>query len=94
MYEINFEKRALHDLNKLDKPIKKRIWDKLQECKENPFRYLESLKQIEGFKLRVGNYRIIVDVQEKINVLYVFGQRPHRFGGLLAVFLHRVFETS
>jgi len=71
MYEIQFEKRALNFLNKLEHSIKKRIWDKLQECKQEPFRYLKHLEQIKGYKLRVGNYRIIVDVKDKIKVLHV-----------------------
>lgn len=58
-------------MNKLDNKIKKRIWDKLQECKINPFQFLKPLVQIKGFKLRVGDYRIIIDVQEKIKILYV-----------------------
>ena len=71
MYKLIFEKRALKDLNKLDKQIKQRIWDKLQECKIDPFRYLESLIEIRGFKLRVGDYRIIIDVENKIKILHV-----------------------
>jgi mRNA-degrading endonuclease RelE of RelBE toxin-antitoxin system len=43
MYELKFEKRAIHSLNKLDKSIKERIWNKLQDCKEDPFRYFEKL---------------------------------------------------
>lgn len=71
MYEIQFDKKALDFLNKLERKIKERIWNKLQECKEEPFRYLKHLEQIKGYKLRVGNYRIIIDVQDKIKVLYV-----------------------
>ncbi len=41
MYEIQFDKRALDFLNKLEHSIKERIWDKLQECKQEPFRYLK-----------------------------------------------------
>ena len=41
MYQLIFEKRALEELNKLDKQIKERIWKKLQDCKEDPFRFLE-----------------------------------------------------
>lgn len=36
MYDVVFEKRALESLNKLDKNTKQRIWDKIQQCKENP----------------------------------------------------------
>ncbi|MBU1180538.1 type II toxin-antitoxin system RelE/ParE family toxin [Patescibacteria group bacterium] len=71
MYELQFEKRALDFLNKLEHKIKSRIWNKLQECKKEPFRYLEHLTQIKGYKLRVGDYRIIIDVQEKIKILHV-----------------------
>ena len=71
MYEIQFDKRALDFLNKLDYEIKKRIWNKLQECKQEPLRFLKPLTQIKGYKLRVGDYRIIIDVQEKIKILYV-----------------------
>jgi len=71
MYNLIFEKRALQDLNKLDEQTKRRIWNKLQECKENPFRFLKPLIQIKGFKLRVGDYRIIIDVKDEIRVLNV-----------------------
>ena len=62
MYKLIFSKLALKQLNKLEKNIKERIWEKLQLCKENPFRFLEHLEQIKGFKLRIGDYRLIIDV--------------------------------
>ena len=71
MYEIQFDKKALSFLDKLNPKIKKRIWDKLQKCKKEPFHYLEHLSQIKGYKLRVGNYRLIIDVIEKIKVLNI-----------------------
>ena len=71
MYKLIFEKRALRDLNKLDKQIKERIWNKLQKCKENPFMFLKPLVQIRGFKLRVGDYCVIIDVREEIRILTI-----------------------
>ena len=62
MYKLIFEKSALKDLNKLNEIIKKRIWGKLQLCKEYPFHFLEHLQNIKGFKLRVGDFRVVVDV--------------------------------
>ncbi len=70
-YKLVFEKRALDFLNKLDNQIKERIWKKLQECKQDPFRYLEHLTEIEGYKLRVGDYRVIIDVDRKTETLFV-----------------------
>ena len=71
MYSLNFSKKSLGQLNKFDIELKQRIWDKLRLCKENPFRFLEHLEQIEGFKLRVGDYRIIIDVDIKNQILNV-----------------------
>jgi len=70
-YNLIFEKRALKDLNKFEKQIKERIWNKLQECKENPFRFLEPLIEIEGFKLRVVNYRVIIDIDKEIKIFMI-----------------------
>lgn len=64
MYNLIFEKKALDFLNKLEKELKERIWNKLQQCKEDPFRFLEHLTQIDGYKLRVGDYRLIIDIDD------------------------------
>jgi mRNA interferase RelE/StbE len=71
MYELKFDKKAIDFLNKLEKKDKKRIWNKLKECKEDPFRYLKHLEDMEGYKLRVGDYRIIIDVKNTIKILNV-----------------------
>lgn len=71
MYDIIFEKSALEFLNKLEPRTKERIWNKLQLCKGNPFRFLEHLEEIEGFKLRIGDYRAVVDVDSSTKTLKV-----------------------
>ena len=71
MYELIFEKKALDFLNKLEKEIKERIWNKLQQCKENPFQFLEHLEEIDVYKLRVGDYRIIIGFDKKNNTLNI-----------------------
>lgn len=71
MYSLIFEKTALVSLNKFEPQIKERIWNKLQLCKENPFRFLEHLEEIGGFKLRVGDYRAIVDIDNSTKTIKV-----------------------
>jgi len=79
MYKIIFEKRALHDLQKLESQIKERIWNKLQDCKEDPFRFFEKLKEMEGFKLRVGDYRVIADIfrDKEVIIILKVGHRKN-----------------
>ena len=71
MYELKFDKKATDFLNSLEKDIKERIWKKLQKCKEDPFRFLEHLEEIEGFKLRVGDYRLIIDVDKVTQIIHI-----------------------
>lgn len=71
MYELRFDKKALEFIQKLDKPTVKRIWAKLQQCKEDPFRYLGHLTDIKGHKLRIGDYRLVIDVDEAHKIVWV-----------------------
>ncbi len=71
MYNLIFDKKALDFLKKLDKEIKDRIWDKLQRCKENPFLFLKHLENISGYKMRVGDYRLIIDIDEASKTISV-----------------------
>ena len=71
MYQLIFDKKVLHDLNKFEKEIKERIGNKLQLCKEDPFRFLEHLTEVDGFKLRVRDYRAIVDIDNSSKTIKV-----------------------
>ena len=55
----------------MDRPVRDRIARKLQIVAENPARYLTRLRSVEAYKLRVGDYRAIVDVDWQREVLYV-----------------------
>jgi len=73
MYKIEFSRLAEKKFNKLDKPIKKRIINKLKETRRSnkPRHFLESLKGVTSRKLRVGDYRLIVDVDDENKAIYI-----------------------
>ena len=71
MYELIFAKRAVEELNKLENYIKERILNKLRLCKEDPFRFFEKLIEIGGFKLRIGDYRILADIDANLKKIYI-----------------------
>ena len=64
MYEIIFDKKAIEFLNKLDYNLKERIFIKIISTKEKPFRYFEKLTKRNEYRLRVGNYRVIADIDK------------------------------
>ena len=62
MYEVVFDNAAIDFINKLPKPLKHRIFNKVISTKENPFHFFERLKGRKDYKLRIGDYRAIADI--------------------------------
>ncbi len=59
-YAIEWEGNSWEELNTLPKDISLRIYEKIDEAKENPDHFLEKLKGIPEWKLRIGDYRVIL----------------------------------
>jgi len=65
MYQLNFTQTALKTLKKIDKSVTGRILDKIEWMTNNIDQVTPiSLKgeYSEFYKLRIGNYRVIYDV--------------------------------
>jgi mRNA interferase RelE/StbE len=74
--EIIFTHSAFRQLKKLDKKIQKRIIKKLKffASQKNPLQFAEPLRdrRFGQFRFRIGDYRVIFDVEkEKIIILKV-----------------------
>jgi len=54
-----------------------RIERKLRQLKENPFLYLEHFVGQSFYKLRIGQYRALIDVDKKRKLVFV-RHRGHR----------------
>jgi len=65
MYELIIDDKAIEFLEKLEKHIGARIFKKIQLTKENPFHFFERLEGRTDFKLRVGDYRVIADIDSR-----------------------------
>ncbi len=60
-----FNKRATAELQKLPKEISARIVEKLDKSKIEPLRYFIKLTGRQDYKLKVGDYRVIADINQK-----------------------------
>ena len=76
IYEIKLKPKVEKFLDKLPQDVALRIIKKLKQLKENPFRYLEHYEG-EGYKLRIGNYRALIniDFENKILIVEVLDKR-------------------
>ena len=65
MYEILFSDKARKQLKKLEKTVQKRIISALERVRLRPEAYITKLVGDTGYKLRTGNYRIIIDIEQR-----------------------------
>ena len=61
-YEILFSDSSLQQLKSLDRGAQQRILAALERIRTNPWRYVKKLVDDPGYRLRVGDYRVILDI--------------------------------
>ena len=74
-YRIEFARKAERDFKALSKPIQSRLARRIDLLAENPFP--QGIRKLAGeedlYRLRVGNYRIIYQVQGRRLVVLIVG---------------------
>ena len=74
MYEVVFDPEALDFLGKAQKNLARRIWDKIMSTKADPHHFFERLAGRDDYKMRIGDYRVIADINEsakRIEILMI-----------------------
>ncbi len=71
-YDLVYDKKALEFLEGLPMGLlRKRIFEKASAAKENPRHYFERLEGRKDYKLRVGDYRLIADIDHGLQRIEV-----------------------
>lgn len=73
MYVIIFSDQALKQLKKLDKETARRIISTIERCRINPHSHVMKLVASPYTRLRVGDYRVIIDIKDKELIIMVIG---------------------
>lgn len=63
MFSIRFSKSAEKKLYKLEKTVQKRIIHALERLRFRPYEYVKKLIGSPYYRLKVGEYRIILDIR-------------------------------
>ena len=61
-YTIIVSLRSQQEYKKLPRLVQQRIKDKLELAREDTFHFFERLKGRADYKLRIGDYRVIADL--------------------------------
>lgn len=63
-HSVVFDEKVLDFIAGLQADKRKRIMEKIKDAKENPRHFFEKLSGRSDFKLRVGDYRLIADIDD------------------------------
>lgn len=77
MYKIVFTEKAEMGFIKLDKTIQERIIRSLDRLLVNPKRSLERMVSLPYYKFRVGDYRLLIKLNEQDKIIYIM-KADHR----------------
>ena len=71
MYEVRLHPKVAKLLDSMDSALRERVKTKLRDAANNPFQYLEHYEGKDYYKLRIGDYRTLVDIGFANKILYV-----------------------
>jgi mRNA interferase RelE/StbE len=76
-YRLIYTRRSERDLSKLDPNTKDRIGKALLRYAEDPLRFAEKLSDpiLGEYRFRIGDYRVIFDIQEDEIIILRVGHR-------------------
>jgi len=71
MFQINLSQEAKRDLRKINKKDREIILKKIYSIRKNPLHFIERLSGVNLWKLRIGDYRAILQIMTKTNNINV-----------------------
>ena len=80
--EVSIDGKALKDLAKIDKTQATKIFAKIEALADFP--EVPNLKKLTNFhppfRLRVGNYRVLFDIEDGVLTVYSVKHRKESYG--------------
>ncbi len=71
MYSVEFSKTAEKQFASLDKEMQKRIVAVLERIRTRPFHFVKKVIGSSYYRLRAGDYRIILEIREEKLIIFV-----------------------
>jgi mRNA interferase RelE/StbE len=79
VYQLVFKKEAAKSLHKIPRNVAKTIREKLEDVAADPYAEHPNAKKLqgrEGYRLRVGDWRVIYEIQNDHLVILVLRVTP------------------
>jgi mRNA interferase RelE/StbE len=69
-YQIRFTEPFTKQFEKLERSVQERVSDKIHSITDDPFSQVKRLKGVDLYSLRVGDYRVIISIENKLMVIF------------------------
>ena len=76
MYEVIFTDEAKKQLASLDVFLRQKIGSIIERIKIRPHKFARRLYNSKYYRIRVDNYRVILDIQDVKLIIYVIEMEP------------------
>ena len=76
-WQVIWSEKSVKQLEKLDRKNAQRVYDAVLDCTQDPFKNVARLTNSPFYRLRVGNYRVILDLQQSKMIIFVI-ETDHR----------------
>jgi mRNA interferase RelE/StbE len=70
-YEITFTNTSRRQFRKLEKDVQERIIKALERIRIRPESYVKKIVGDSGYRLRVGDYRVVLDIYKSELIILV-----------------------
>jgi len=78
-WKIAWHPNAVKSLDSMPKDIRDRVIKRIDKLRDNPFHFLEHYEGQDFYKLRIGDYRALVDIdfESRIIKIQILGHRKN-----------------
>ena len=74
MYKVKLSNKTLKQLDNIPKHIYLKIYNRIKSLSSNPRpKGCIKLTDLDGYRIRIGNYRIVYEINDKIDYIEIFG---------------------
>ena len=70
-FKVTWSKKAITQSKKIEKKTRKRIYDKVASIRNNPYAFTKRLFGVNLYSLRVGDYRVIMNIRRNVMTIFV-----------------------
>ena len=71
VWEVVWSEKSKKQLASVEKQIARRIRDRVLDIREDPYKAVKRLRRTNLYSLRVGNYRVILNLMRGKMVIFV-----------------------